>query len=410
MRGGGAGWPAWWSGGRAGVAALAVLAAASGAATPPAWAWEGRIGGDVRVYAFGLTDADVEGRRDVELGLLRLKGEVRPTGETLLEAHGVLGVGSPRIAGTTTIATGTTRRLLTLQDVLVDETDVQVAAELDRLSVAWQRSAFRLVAGRQAVTWGVSAFWPVLDLFAPFPPERIDREYKPGVDALRLTVPLGPLSELDVVAAGQGTSLERDGSAAALLRVHAGAADVGAMAGWFHRDIVGGVFVTADVRGTGVRAEVAYTDSGDPADAELDRSRFWRASAGFDRQLTPTLSVSVEGAWNGFGTSDVGGYARVAATDRVRRGEVASLGQWYVGASAGWQAHPLLMVTATVLANVGDGSVLLLSQAEWSLGDNVAFTLGAIIGLGPGPAADGRLRSEYGAAADAVYAALRAYF
>jgi hypothetical protein len=182
------------------------------------------------------------------------------------------------------------------------------------------------------------------------------------------------------------------------------------MAGWFHRDIVGGVFVTADVRGTGVRAEVAYTDSGDPADAELDRSRFWRASAGFDRQLTPTLSVSVEGAWNGFGTSDVGGYARVAATDRVRRGEVASLGQWYVGASAGWQAHPLLMVTATVLANVGDGSVLLLSQAEWSLGDNVAFTLGAIIGLGPGPAADGRLRSEYGAAADAVYAALRAYF
>jgi hypothetical protein len=130
---------------------------------------------------------------------------------------------------------------------------------------------------------------------------------------------------------------------------------------------------------------------------------------GFDRQLTPTVAVSVEGAWNGFGTSNVDRYEQVAASDRVRRGEVTSLGQWYVGASASWQAHPLLVLTAAVLANLNDGSVMMLPQAAWSLGDNVVLELGGVVGLGPGPAADGQLRSEYGGV-DAVYAAIRLYF
>jgi hypothetical protein len=36
------------------------------------------------------------------------------------------------------------------------------------------------------------------------PPERIDREYKPGVDAVRGTVALGTLSRIDVVGAALG--------------------------------------------------------------------------------------------------------------------------------------------------------------------------------------------------------------
>jgi hypothetical protein len=384
-----------------------VLAAVATSAT--ASAWDGSVGGDVKVYGFGLLDGSVAGRRDVELGLFRLKGELRRSDELLFDVQGVLAVSSPRVVGTTRIATGTTPRLLDLQHVFVDEPDVEIAAELDRLSVTWQPPGLRLVVGRQAITWGVSYFWPALDLFAPFPPERIDREYKPGVDAVRLTVALGSLSEVDVVAAGQGTSLPEDGSIGALLRVHAGAADVGVMGGWFHRDIVAGAFLTANVRGTGVYGEVAYTDSGDPQDRQLDRAHFWRASVGFDRQLTPTVAVSVEGAWNGFGTSNVDRYEQVAASDRVRRGEVTSLGQWYVGASASWQAHPLLVLTAAVLANLNDGSVMLLPQAAWSLGDNVVLELGGVVGLGPGPGADGQLRSEYGGV-DAVYAAIRLYF
>jgi hypothetical protein len=390
------------------LAAILVGIGVGGAA--PAGAWEVRLGGDARYYQFGLLDPDVDGRRDLELGLFRLTLAVRPAAEVLIEAHGVLDVASPATARATALVTGTTRRLLHLERVFVDERDLRVAAELDRLSVTWERPAFRLVVGRQAITWGVNYFWPVLDLFGPFPPERTDREYKPGVDAVRLTVPLGSLSELDLVAAGQGTSLERDGSVGVLPRVHLGAADVGAMVGWFHRDVVAGAFVAADVWGTGVRGEVAFTDSGDPRDGRLDRERFWRAGLGLDRQLTATVAGSVEAAWNGFGASDVDRYQETSEADRVRRGEVASLGQWYVGASVSWQAHPLVVATASALANLGDGSVLLLPRVEWSLSDDLVLVLGGVVGLGPGRRADGEPRSEYGAAVDSVYAAIKAYF
>lgn len=394
---------AWWT-----ALPLAILFGVG--ATGPAVAWDLRLHGDARHYQFGLLEADVEGRHDLELGLLRLGLAARSPADVLIEAQGVLEATSPAAARTTALVTGTTRRLLDLEHVFLDDPDLRLAAELDRLSVTWQRPTFRLVAGRQAITWGVNYFWSVLDLFGPFPPERTDREYKPGVDAVRLTLSLGSLSELDLVAAGQGTSIERDGSLGALPRVHVGSADVGAMAGWFHRDVVAGAFVAADVRGTGIRAEGAFTDSGDSDDARLGRKRFWRAGMGLDRQLTTTVAASLEAAWNGFGAANADRYRETAEADRVRRGEVPSLGQWYLGASATWQAHPLVTVTASALANLGDGSVLLLPRIDWSLTDDLVLALGAVVGLGPGPRPSGELRSEYGAAVDSVYAAIKVYF
>jgi hypothetical protein len=384
--------------------ALALLLLA-----PAAAAWEARVGGDARLYQFLVVDPEADGRRDAELGLLRLTLEGRLGEAWALEAHGLASLVSPTSPVATSIVAGTTRRLLDLEATPVDARDVRTVLELDRLNVRWQRPAFRLVVGRQAITWGVDVFWPVLDLFAPFPPERVDRDYKPGVDALRLTVPLGPLSELDLVAAGQGSSLEDDGSLGALVRVNVGPADVGAMLGRFHRDTVAGGFVTANVRGTGLRGEVAFTDSGDPADARLGRERFWRAGAGLDRQLTPTLTLTAEASVNGHGVDDPRRYPALAATDRVRRGEVTSLGRYYLGASLAWQVHPLLSLAGSALVNLGDGSALLLPHADWSLADNLSLVVGGIVGLGPGREPDGRPGSEYGPVPSTLYAAVRAY-
>ena len=61
----------------------------------------------------------------------------------------------------------------------------------------------RVFAGRQAVTWGVNYFWPVLDLFAPFAPERIDRDYKPGdIAETEVTAPID-LTVPDPVSTGR---------------------------------------------------------------------------------------------------------------------------------------------------------------------------------------------------------------
>jgi hypothetical protein len=143
------------------------------------------LGGDSRYYQFLRIEDDDASRRDAELGVLRLKLQAREGEEWIADVHGVVSLTSPAATGASAIVTGSTPRLLDLEATVVRGEDVEVVMELDRLSLTWQRREFRLVVGRQAITWGVNFFWPVLDLFAPFAPERIDREYKPGVDAMR---------------------------------------------------------------------------------------------------------------------------------------------------------------------------------------------------------------------------------
>jgi hypothetical protein len=285
-----------------------------------------------------------------------------------------------------------------------------VTAELDRLFVRWDRPGFRLVAGRQAITWGVAYLWPVLDLFAPFAPQRIDRDYKPGVDAVRVTVPLGDFSEVDLVAAGQGQDLPDDFSAGGLARFNAGTSDFGVMAGSFHTDTVVGGFVTTDVEGTGLRGEVSFTESGDSEDSEIDRERFVRATVGVDRQLTATLTLTAEAAWNGYGADDPSDYPRIAVSDRVQRGEVNSLGRSYAGVSLAWQVHPLVTASAAVLGNLGDSSVLIQPTVSWSVSNTVTALFGLFWGVGDGLDAEGRLQSEYGAAPTSVWASIQAFF
>jgi hypothetical protein len=392
------------------AAALAVALTLGVAGLPPPVAAEWTLGGDARVYQFLRIDDADGARRDAELAIGRLKLDGTPSETLGVEAHGVFSLLSPGETPAGTIASGTTRRFFGLQHTFRSGDDASMTLEADRLNVRWEPGALRLVAGRQAITWGVNFFWPALDLFAPFAPQRIDREYKPGVDAVRATVALGTLSQIDVVGAALGSSIERDGSAGALARVNLGPADVGLMLGHFHGDTVAGGFVTANVLGTGLRGEVAFTDSGDAADAVLDRGEFWRAGIGVDRQLTATVSLMAELAWNGFGATRPDEYPTIARADRVRRGEVNALGRYYLGGSLSWQAHPLVTLAGSALVNLGDGSALLLPHGEWSLSDSVSVVFGGVFGVGPGVRGDGRPGSEYGGAPATIYGAVKLYF
>ncbi|MBI2525378.1 MAG: hypothetical protein HYV93_05285 [Candidatus Rokubacteria bacterium] len=393
----------------AAVALALALGPVSMPGPAPAESWT--LGGDARAYGFLRADDPEGGRRDAELVIGRLKLDGTLPERLGVEAHGVFSLLSPAATPAARIApAGTTRRFLGLQHTFPSGDDASMTLEADRLNVRWERGGLRLVAGRQAITWGVNVFWPALDLFAPFGPERIDREYKPGVDAVRGTLALGELSQIEVVGAALGSSLARDGSAGALARVNLGPADVGLMVGRFHADTVAGGFVTANVRGTGLRGEVAFTDSGDAGDAEIGRRRFWRAGLGLDRQLTTTVSVTGELAWNGFGATRPGDYPSIAGADRVRRGELNGLGRSYFGGAVSWQAHPLLTLTGTGLVNLGDGSALLLPQADWSLSDSVGLVVGGAFGIGRGPRGVSRPESEYGGAPQLLYAALKVYF
>jgi len=70
---------------------------------------------------------------------------------------------------------------------------------LDRFNLKLALPRADLIIGRQAITFGKAYFWNPLDLYLPFDPAQFDRDYKAGVDALRLDIPLGPFSGLNLI-------------------------------------------------------------------------------------------------------------------------------------------------------------------------------------------------------------------
>jgi hypothetical protein len=258
----------------------------------------------------------------------------------------------------------------------------------------------------------------VIDLFGPFSPSAVDRDYKPGVDAARVRVAIGDFSEVEMIAAAQGEDAitaefrSDDWSYGALGRFNFGGTDFGFMAGEFFRDLRLGTFVTGDAAGFGLRGEVLYTDVeaerlGQPGET---RSSFWRATAGVDRLLSPRSTLVLELSFNGYGGRETMDYAAVAVSDRVRRGEITSLGREYSGLSLSFQISPLLTFAGAVLTNWGDGSSLLQPSLSWSLSDNSSASFGAYVGFGDGLNANGVPGSEYGVVPITVWGGIRAYF
>ncbi len=390
--------------------------------TAPLLGQEFKWGGSIRGYQFLELEEVLpdeaqpqvqnlfSGRRNTKLWILRLALETSFTRHLELEVHPLLQFASPTLGGTSQLATDFTPTYLPLDHNFTDSPRVDFDGSLDRLNLQFDFDSIRVVAGRQAVTWGVTYFWPALDLFAPFSPRRVDRDYKPGIDAIRATIPLGDYSELEVIGGVLGSSLKRDGTLGALARIYLGPVDVGLMGGKFHRDTVGGGFFTADVSGTGVRGEVNWTQSGDAADRLRDRRTFWRAAAGVNRQLAPTFSVTLEWSFNGYGTSRPSEYLALAAADRILRGEVNGLGRWYSGFSTAWQFHPLGTLSNSLLVNWQDPSALWIPTFSWSTGNNSVLLLGGQVSLGQEFLPQGVPRSEYGSIPSTLFVAFQQYF
>lgn len=372
------------------------------------------LGASFRAFQFLSFEDSLPGaRNDQELGIFRVTDYIELGRTIRIETHGVIDFSSPPSGSASRLAVSKSSFFLPLQFDIADHEDYFSEARLDRFNLSFDLGKAAVTIGRQPITWGEGYFWPALDLFSPFSPEQLDRDYKSGVDAVKISLPLGNLSELEIVGGIQGSSLDRDGTVGALLRWNLGNVDVGFMGGSFHSDSIGGVFLSADVMGTGLHGELSYTSSGDRSDRLLDREEFWRGSFGIIRQLTPTISITSELAFNGYGADNAEDYSLWYLSDRMGRGDVNGYGRYYWGTSITQQIHPLLIGTFTSLVNFSDNSVLLTPSATWSLSDNSEILAGGLFGMGEGMEEINELPipgSEYGSVPATIFIALKVYF
>jgi hypothetical protein len=293
-----------------------------------------------------------------------------------------------------------------------------VRGRVDRLVLSLTPGPVSVTVGRQPVSFGTGLAFAPLDLVNPFFPATIDSEYKPGVDAARVDVYAGTTGRVSAVAAWAGALPPTDADAEpvdagdVVLALNGqgtvGVTDLQGFLGLVRGDQVAGVAVASSLGPLGVHGDLTVTNPGPEA---VETDPFLRVVVGGEGRPTSTTTIAVEGYAQTLGASDPADYLAELTNPRFTRGEVWLLGQFYTSVSVIQEITPLLTGSASVIANLGDPSALVVPSLSWSLADEATVGVGGYLSLGA--RRDGPLDlpvSEFGLYPTAVFIRMSGYF
>lgn len=250
----------------------------------------------------------------------------------------------------------------------------------DRMSMAFFTEAFELRLGRQALSHGSARMFPASDIFGPFGPGTIDTEFKRGIDAARLTVPVGDMHEAEIYAVANSTNV-RDWMLIARWRSSIeNVMDLSFYGGVSYRRPTVALDLSGDVFGA-----AWYVDAFARFALEDEDVHAIRASAGLDYQWSFGLRTILEAHYNGLGSEP--DFSSLLTTPSIERqvGEVFFLGKWYLGASLGYGFTPLLNGTLGYIQSLTDGSGLMTVAMGYDFAQEVTLGLGALVPVGSRP-------------------------
>jgi hypothetical protein len=361
--------------------------------------------------------------------LLRLTAEQKPVSWLRYELHAVQGViattqasATPSAAESASAQT-TNNRLGTLPVFgtgagatryrawqasweWATESTVNATLWLDRLNITFVLPWLDVIVGRQAITFGKAYFWNPLDVFLPFDPRQLDRDYKAGVDAVRLNIPFGEFTGLNLIGVLGSTvstkllgdrgfalssgDLSWEGSAlVARFYTTIGGFDLSLQAGKVYAGYQTGAGVVGELGPIEVRGEAAYfivEETGPlpvPSLGSLRRS-FFSGVFGLGHRFANTLTLEGEYLFNGLGDPRhlESAFLRVAASETLHAG------QHLLGLMGSYEILPILTASLVWIFSFSDYSSLLQPGLALSLANEVDFVFGAMIGLGKRPVHD----------------------
>ena len=265
---------------------------------------------------------------------------------------------------------------------------------LDRISLGFSGGPLEVIIGRQAVSWATTLILTPADPFAPFNPSDPFREYRGGIDALRVRVFTGPFTEIEAVVRPTETAFGTTVTALGRVQTSKGGWAFGTWAGILHDQPAGALFATGALKATAIRAELAIREH---PNAEVTM----RGAIGLDRFFTPggkNLYFAVELQYDGFGAQNTSKLLETINSKPFIQGDMQTIGQWTVASQLSYQVHPLVGVSGLTLVNARDRSVLVSPGLNWSATSSLTVTAAAFRGLGAELALPGTLGlgSEYG--------------
>ncbi|MFQ5344953.1 MAG: hypothetical protein ACE5DZ_03220 [Mariprofundus sp.] len=283
----------------------------------------------------------------------------------------------------------------------------------DRLNVQYASDQLNIKLGRQPINLASTFYFTPNDFFAPFAAQTFFRDYKPGVDAMRVGVPLGDFSQFSLIAvlayqpdilsdSGWSNRPDRNGTSY-LVRASTVFGDFywAIIGGVVRRDqILGGDFQGELFEWLGIRGEGHITLPDNP-----QQSSFMEISLGLEHRWESGLTLRFEQFYHGSGASSVNQYDIVAAG----RNRVVYLARQYSAVGGSYELTPLLNSDVVAIHNWVDDSNLLALYAVYSLSDESELTFQMNIPLG-NKAVGSMLQSEFGLYPYSVNIEARVYF
>jgi len=278
-------------------------------------------------------------------------------------------------------------RLFNLTSVFVDQGKNVLFQRLDRVSVGYTETDYVLRFGRQAVSWGNGMVFQPMDIFNPFSPTAIDKEYKTGDDLVYMQNLLetgGDIQSVFIPRRDTTTgNLETDESSLAV-KYHTtrGAIDIDLLVSRHFGDNLAGFGFAMDWKGTVLRGDLinAWNPGGSALSGVTSINYAWVWAR-------HNVSGFLEYYRNGYGIND-GDYnplalaANPALVNRISRGEIFTLGQDYLAAGLTVELTPRWLFNPLLINNMNDGSWLTQWIATFDWKQDLNLLIGANLPVG----------------------------
>ena len=287
-------------------------------------------------------------------------------------------------------------RLFDLTHVFTDSGKTAAYQRLDRLAVGYSSDQFVVKFGRQAITWGNGLIYNVMDIFNPFDPAAVDKEFKTGDDMLYGQYLLSNGNDVQGVMVFRRDPSTRDvesdqGSLAFKYHHMAAISEYDGLVARHYGDTLVGAGVNYSIGGSVWRGDltVTFTDDDTILSLVTSISHSWTWGG-------KNVSGMAEYFYNGFGQSD-SCYAFDCLSEnpellkRISRGELFNLGRHYLALSATTEITPLFLLTPNVFLNLTDPSALFQLVFQNDLRENLMLWSAINVPIG----ADG---TEFGGA------------
>ncbi len=275
--------------------------------------------------------------------------------------------------------------------------------DMDRLLVNYHPAWGDVTVGRQAVGLGRGVVFSAMDLFVPFSPLDIDREWRRGVDAVRIEHRLTDTSSVELLSVW-GRSWDQS-AVLGRCRGYLGDLDAEILFGKRAEDDLLGMSFSRPLGGAEVHAELTalHTPETQPGGGFLG----WRhtavqavAGTSYTMNWGNGLTLLGEVLYNGLGVKDIASSQtqRMAPSflTRVARGDMQIQSQQALALQAAYPWDLMTNLGLLVLLSPRDNSGVVTPSVICDIGQSGRVITSAYIPWGT-ESQMGHLQSEYGA-------------